>query len=491
MTIFLGTVRAKDENAYVLVKRNGDSVRAIFEGNVKPKIGSDIVGLSKGTENGIVRMELRNSVTEILLEGNVRIIPTTNRPDLTAKVLARVLEHSKTGVVRPGSGMSMERSPHSSDPDLKWAMDQFRQEADDRQIALNVIDMKSVTTSKWEPSSLRDFSLPADTERNGKTFSQLSAILKSGFHPTCSRTIEKHTGRNQTSINFVLPYSPVAGASGFARELSMMDRGHYPVIGMTTSESRRLSSLRQIARAFSHSALALKTHADVDASPRARHLSNSFSDAAATIAFIRAGGEPRVVEEFANLTEARLHFGTQSLAPVSEILEGATHLAIRAAADPMIFGRVRTEADIVRVAKMIASRTAFPAKAFSSNSIPKVLVDGGYEAAMRVSLDGDSPDRSVRDAITRTFAAETEALAGEFSSSELASARFVAFGRNNTPLGYEHVFDNAVKGLPTVEIVTGMSVAEVLSNPDSLADRIRKRHPSFEDAFVSDVPIFN
>lgn len=491
MTIFLGTVRARDEDAYVLVRRNGESVRAVFEGDVKPKIGSDVVGLSKGSDNGIVRMELRSSVTEILMEGNVRLIPTTNRPDLTAKILARVLERSKTGVIRPGNGMSMERSPHSKDPDLKWAMDQLREEADDRQIALNVIDMKSVTTSKWEPSSLRDFSLPADTERNGKTFSQLSAILKSGFHPTCSRTIEKHTGRNQTSINFVLPYSPVAGASGFAREISMMDRGHFPLVTMTTSDARRLSSLRQIARALSHSALALRTHADVDASSRARHLSNSFADAAASIAFIRGGGDPRVIEEFANLTAARLHFGTESFAPVSEILEGSTHLAIRSAADPAIFGKVRCQADIVRIAKMIANRTAFPAKSFDAPSIPQLLIDDGRDAAMKVSLDGDSPDRSVREAVSRAFSNETEALVEEFSSSELAAARFVAFGRNNTPLGYEDIFDNAVKGLPTVELATGVSVGQVLTSPDKLADRIRKRHPSFEDAFVSDAPIFS
>lgn len=491
MKIILGTVRAREGNTHVLVKRNGETVRAVFDGDQAPKLGSDVVGVDNGQKDGVVSMELRKNVTDILMDGNVRIIPATKRPDLTAMLLAKVLERSKTGVIRPGSGMSIERSPHSVDPDLNWAMNAFRDDADQRAIALNVIDMNAVTKAKWEPAALRELSLPADTARNGRTFTQLSDILKSGFHPTCSRTIEQHTGLKQISVNFVLPYSPVAGAAGFARELSLMDRGHYPLTTMSISDSRKLSSARQIARALSHSVLALKTHADVDASPRAKHRSNSFADAAAAMAFVLDGGSRQVIEDFANLLQARIHFGAEGMAAVSEVLEGATHLAVQAACDPKLLNKIKNRSDIVRVAKTIADKTAFPAKAFSADHIPQKLIDDAHDAARRVAIDGYNSDFESRKAIENAFRSETEKLVDEHSVSDLSASRFVMFGRNNAPLGFEHAFDEAVRGLPCVDITSGMTVSQMITNPSTLAERIKKRRPaSNEGVFEPDVPIF-
>ena len=270
-----------------------------------------------------------------------------------------------------------------------------------------------------------------------------------------------------------------------------MDRGHYPLTTMSISDSRKLSSARQIARALSHSVLALKTHADVDASPRARHRSNSFADAAAAMAFVMDGGSRQIIEDFANLLQARIHFGAEGMAPVSEVLEGATYLAVRAACDPKLLNKIKNRSDIVRVAKTIADRTAFPTKAFSADRIPQKLIDDAHDAAQRVSIDGYNCGREHRKSIENAFRSETEKLVSEHAGSNLAASRFVMFGRNNAPLGFEHAFDEAVKGLPSVDVTSGLTVSQLITDPGMLASRIKKRRPaSSEGVFEPDVPIF-
>jgi hypothetical protein len=452
--IIVGTVRGKNaDGSYVVVRRNGSPLNVFFKGT-SPMVGADIMGNTAADENGRVSLALQPTVLDAILAGHARIIPVSKRADLTVRVLAKILERHKSAVIKPGAGMSIERKPHSDDPDLFFAMEAFRPEAERLGIALNVIDVKAVTRSPWDMRQLQDFSLPADVEGSRRSKDELTKVLRSGFHPTCSRLVEHFTGTSGISINFVLPYSPFAGSIGFARDVAGMDIGVFPMCSMDISETRRLSSARQMALAIAHSRLSAGKgfQADIDSSPVTRHRSNCFADAAAALVFLSRGGRAGVVDEYALLREASLYFGfdTNTRELRAGVLENATHRALRAALNTP----VEPDEDIrslVTKAVRIAKTTALPGIRFTdSGAVSEQEMHGAVASANLIANDIRQAPMAEVDALSVKYRNDLEQLVAEHGDNGVSAYRLMTFGSVNVPDRMEHVFRSMIAPLGPV-----------------------------------------
>jgi len=401
------------------------------------------------------------------------------RPDLTARVLAKLLSRARSAVMAPGAGISIERMPVSSDPNLAWAMAAFQPEAERLSIALNVIDVQAVARAQWQQSSLRDLTLPADIEGSRRTMNDLTRLLRSGFHPECNRMVEQHTGNREISVNFVLPYSPFTGALGFARNVAMMDVGTFPDVSLTVSEARRLSSARHVALALAHNRLGAGAgiQADVEGSPRAAHMAACFADAAAALAFIADGGRPEAVAEYADLKEASLYYGYDMAADRLRegVLTEATHRAIRAAAARTSFEGASAK-EIVTEAVRIARRTALPAARFSMEERPLSSEAASAQAAAeRVGRDlRDASHQDVQE-MSEAYRRDLAFLVDEHRPNEAASARLVAFGAVHVPLRMDRVFDEETRSLPSHREKAVADISALVANRDRLANRIKAK----------------
>jgi len=480
-SLVIGTVRAFSNGRHIVVGRDGTAMHVLFDGEDKPKIGGDVVGLLRHDADGTARMTLKRSVTDAILEGRSRIFLAGTRPDLSARLLAKVLARSKTAVIAPGSGVSIERAPTTQDPDLDWAISTFRTEADRLSVALNVIDVQAVARAPWKAASLRELTLPADTEGNGRAMHDLSQLLRSGFHPDCNRMVEHISGLREISVNFVLPYSPFAGSTGFSRGIAAMDRGHFPLPALTISDARRLSSARYVALALAHSKLGAGANgqANVDQSRRASHMANCFADAAAVLAFVSSGGDVRVAEAYADLKESSLHFGRRAGRNTlhKDVLGEATHRSIRAALQPGVLARVSTARDIVAEAVKIARRTALPASRFHAEEDAPGEMESlsAATAARRISFNLRDASHADVQRVAETYRKELRELISLQGGSELAESRLVTFGGIHVPLRLSDVFDEETRGLSRPEAVIRKqeTVGGLLADRSRLARRIR------------------
>lgn len=475
--ITVGTVRGTRGGRHVLVRRDGTTIDVRFEGPIKPLVGGDVIGRISFNSVGEAVMTLKPSLSEALLEGNARIMTAGSNPELTARMLAKMLARSRSATIAPGVGSSIRRSPSSTDPDLAWAMSKFGPEADRMRIALNVIDVQKVARSVWQNSNLRDGSLPADIEGSQRSMNELVSLLRSGFHPACSRTIENYTGNREISVNFVLPYSPFAGASGFARQASRMDLGAVPVVTMTTAEARRLSSARTLALAMAHSGLSAGAgmQADVTQSPRAAHLANCFADAAAVLAFLSDGGRRQAAEEYISLKESSFYFGVAEDAETARpgVLVEATHNVMKAAMDADLPEGATMRA-VLSAATRLAKRHAFGIRRFEEDCerLTDAELDSGAAAANRVAVDlrDHSGQRNVGEC-EDAYRAELRELVDEYDGDPVASVRLLTFARMHTPHAFSSVFDEETAHISESGFAT--TVSEMMADRPRLADRLR------------------
>nr|WP_250808073.1 hypothetical protein [Neorhizobium tomejilense] len=445
--IIVGTVRGKNtDGSYVVVKRDGRPVNVFFQ-SAAPTVGSDIIGNVAVDNDGRSTMVLHPTVLDALLDGHAKIVPITKRADLTARVLAKMLERAKSAVFKPGGGMSIERMPHSDDPDVRWAMDNFRPEAERLGLALNVIDVKAVTRSPWDMKSLQNFSLPADIEGSRRSRDELTKILRSGFHPACSRIIERFTGQNEISVNFVIPYSPFAGAVGFARDAAQMTISAFPLCSMNISESRRLSSARQMAMALAHNRLTPGKgfQADLDTHPRVRHLSNSFADAAACLVFVARGGRPEVVEEYMLLKEASLFFGySEHRGGLNDgVLEKATHRSIRAAMEWYADNGSSDMSirELVTRAVRVAKASAYEGMRFTdASAITELELRGAVDAANLIGVDLPTASRTYLEQLSEKYRDDLDTLVEEHRRDPVSAQRLMNFGAVHVPDRMERLF---------------------------------------------------
>jgi hypothetical protein len=487
-TLVIGTVRASRNGSHVVALRGGGSLDVVFDGEATPKIGGDVIGMLRRGPDDVARMTLRRSITDALIDGNSKIAFPSIKNEMTARLLAKILARANTSMISPGVGLSIERHSKSNDPDLGWATSIFGEEANRMGIALNIIDVDAVSKSAWRSGALSDTILPADADGRGKVMHDLTRLLRSGFHPDCNRMIETFSGENEISVNFVLPYSPFAGAYGFCREISGMSRRHVPNIsGMSVSDARRISSARHLALGIAHARLGVDetNRFDVSQSRRATHMASCFADAAAVIAFLSSGGDRRVAELYADLKESSLLFGSEIGTNVMRpgILTEATHRAIRQAMKEDVIARATSPKAIVTEAVRIARRSAMPAARF--RNVSDVLTADEYEhsnaVAKRVTLDVASP--GVGKTVEDSYRSEIRSLVKQHSSSELAAHRLVTFGGMHAPLHLRSVFDDETSDLPRV----------VLKEAPSNARRgLGKRGPSAvteEMSLEFDLPI--
>lgn len=451
--LVIGTVRAVRNGRHIVVMRGGGAVDVVFDGETSPKIGGDVIGMLRSGTDGVARMTLRRSITDALIDGRSKIGFAGAKRDMTARLLGKILARSRTAMISPGNGVSIERSPKSIDPDLNWASSIFGEEADRLGVALNIIDVDAVSKSAWRNESLGDSILPADADGRSQVMNDLTRLLRSGFHPDCNRMIESFSGENEISVNFVLPYSPFAGTFGFCREVSKMSRRFIPDIGeMSLSDARRLSSARYLALGIAHARLGVgnSDRFDVSQSRRASHMAHCFADAAAVLAFLSAGGDRRVAETYANLKESSLIFGSEIGSNVLQpgVLVGATHRSIRQAMKDDALARATSTKAIMTEAVRIARRTAMPAARFR-NAVD-TLTDDEYSQSNAVAqrLILDVSNASVARAVETDYRNEIKTLVREHSSSDLSAYRLATFGGMHAPLHLMKVFDEEISCLP-------------------------------------------
>ena len=487
--ILVGTVRARRDNGrYVVVGRDGKVLDVVFEGKQEPLIGGDVIGRVKYNKVGEAVMALRKTLLETLLEGNVSITMLGTRPDLTARAIAKVLARSKSAMISPGKGSSIDRMSETNDPDLAWALGVFKPEADRSGVALNVIDVQKVARSVWDNAKLRDGTLPADIEGNKRSMGDLIRLLRSGFHPECSRMIESYTGKREISVNFILPYSPFIGATGFARQASGMDNSIMPTTTMTVSEARRIGSARTIALGLAHEKLISgKVQADVMQSRRSMHLANCFADAAAAMAFLSAGGRRQVVEEYADLKEASLFFGLDATEDVVRegVLVEATHKVIRKVLDADIPAGL-TSAEIVANARRLATKYALPFIRFNDDRdiVLPDEIDGAVKAANRIGIDLREHDEAVAPLCENVYRSELRSLVDEYSSDPATAQRLVTFGKLNIPAGMEDIFHEETAGLAPAEEETPASIVQMIGNRDRFIDRLKMARSRSDDGLI-------
>lgn len=490
--IVIGTVRAKKGDKYVVVTRDGSPVEVSFDDGRLPLIGGDIVGVFKPGPMGDLRLALKDNLVDAMLSTSTTIMIAGARPDLTARLLGKMLAKQKSAVIAPGSGMTIKRRPHSDDADLQWAISKFSPEADRLQVALNVIDVRKMSASVWQTSTLRDMSLPADIEGSRRSMYELTRVLRSGFHPEVSRMIEHVSGHQDISVNFVMPYSPFAGALGFARNTASMNSGYFPTVEFSISDARRLSSARMVAMAMAHKALGAgqSNVTNVDQSPRARHIASSFADAMCAIAYLLDGGDVATVETYADLRESSLCFGfdagTRRLR--NGILEDATHRSIRAVLTDFNAGRLSDSMDarqITERAVRIARRNASSAASFEPDhlGVSEQEMVSAVEAANRVAFDLRRASFADVEAFGEVYATEVRELVDEHGNDDRSASRMITFGANHAPLRMGDIFNRETRDLSTrfdpeaIKIELGGS-KEVTT---ALYDRIRSRRGDHTD----------
>lgn len=138
--LILGTVRGRiGGQRHTVALTDGSVLRVQFEGEVMPRIGADVIGILDDS-SGENRIELVPDVAKRMLKGKrTKIIPF-GRPDVTARMLAYLLDGTGPALIRPGVGGIIERTPIIKDPDLRWALSILEPEAARLGLALNVVD---------------------------------------------------------------------------------------------------------------------------------------------------------------------------------------------------------------------------------------------------------------------------------------------------------------------------------------------------------------
>lgn len=490
--IVVGTVRARKGDNYVVVTKDGSTVEANFAGGRQPLIGGDIIGVFQAGPTGALHLSLKDTLTDAMLSTSTTFMVAGARPDITARMLAKMLSRQKSAVLAPGAGMAIQRKPHSSDPDLQWALNILSPEADRLQVALNVIDVKSLTSNVWQSASIRDMALPADIEGNRRSMFELTSILRSGFHPECSRMMENVSGNRDISINFVMPYSPFLGSLGFARNVGAMNSNYFPTVDWTVSDARRLSSARMIGLAMAHKALSVSNdgQADVEQSSRSRHIANSFADALAALTFLRDGGDPKVIGEFADLREASLCFGYDAGQEqvTTSVLEDATHRSIKSVLKDYAAGKVSTDVDparLVAMAARTARKNAIASSSFEAGyaGVSMDEMDGAVEAANRVAFDLRHATHQEVGAFGAIYASDLKHLVNEHGDNDRSASRMITFGGNHIPHRMNEIFAAETRELSdrfdpeAVEVeLTG---SKTMAN--TLLDRIRLKRTEQAD----------
>lgn len=425
--LITGTVRARQGDRYVVVMPDESRITIRFEGSEVPQLGADVIGVVAETD-GEPHMRLVRDVTRMLLRGRTRM-SVAGRPDLTARLLARILEGTGPAAIKPGTGGLIERTPEIDDPDLAWALGFLDPEARKLGIALNAIDPMALAGSDWDERTLTENLLPADAAGEGAALLDLQKLIGAAFSPACRRTIE-HLGRGLAvaSVDFVMPFSPFSTGFSWSSEIGGAWQGQVPGAPLPGEDARRLCAFRELALAFAPRHLG---RVRVDAGV-GRHVEEAFADVASAIAFLRDGGDTVSVYRMARLREAALaRWDGLGDAPP------ATHLALGVILSLPSWQDARTAGDVLTMAAGIAKGNT-PTTAAKLERAHAKASDAG------IFVDLERSPRQLRELLARTYREDLEATVARIAGSPRALARMSRFGTLTAPLGFEDVFDEVL-----------------------------------------------
>lgn len=429
--LITGTVRARQGDRHLVVTRSGERMLVRLEGSEVPRLGVDLVGVLGEDDDGPV-LELVPDVTRMLLQGKARIIPI-GRPDVTARIIARLLMGAGPAAIRPGVGGTIERTPQIDDPDIKWALDILEPEARRAGVAFNVIDPIAMASSTWDDARLTEEVLPADVSGDTSALADLKRLLNDGMTPACRRTIEAiGRGVATPSVDFVLPYSPFATGFSWCADISQAARNELVAISIPGSDARRLSTFRELALAFAPRYLG-RTKAEAGCEG---HVEAAFVDVAAALALLRYSDRPLSPLRFQRLREAALARwdGHGSCPPATAAALGAV------AALGMSLG-ADTPDELFRTAASIARNNA-------PTTLKQLEEQRAAATARGVFIDLETAPPPFRTAVLELYRKDLQETASRLSGSERALGRMSKFGIYTVPLGLETAFDEVVRADP-------------------------------------------
>ncbi|WP_173050338.1 hypothetical protein [Bosea sp. ANAM02] len=428
--LILGTVRGRiGGQRHTVALTDGSVLRVQFEGEVMPRIGADVIGILDDS-SGENRIELVPDVAKRMLKGKrTKIIPF-GRPDVTARMLAYLLDGTGPALIRPGVGGIIERTPIIKDPDLRWALSILEPEAARLGLALNVVDPLALAAAAWTDRDLVDAVLPADASGERGALSDLKALMADAFQPACRRTLlGLGRGAKTPSVDFVIPYSPFLTGATFCARIGGAWHSEYAFPAISSDDARRLSSFREISLSFAARYLGtVSRNSEV-----ARHLEECFADAAATTAFLRSGGDPAAALRFAAFREAgAARWNKEGSCPPQ------TWSAIRAAVSAASSPDLLTTDDLLKHAASVALIHAPRGN--------EAILAGALNASDKDTfIDLETAGPHTKAALERHFQQEVAENVARLASHGNALARMAKFAPLIVPMGFEDAFEELVR----------------------------------------------
>lgn len=427
----VGTIRARKGDRHVVVLPDGRQVLMSLEGVAEPRIGADVIGsFDPDVEEPVLRIV--DNVTKFLLSRGARIA-VSGRSDVTATMLARLLEGTGLKAIKAGTGGIIERTPNVSDPDLAWALRHLEAEAAELGLGLNVVDPLSLAKGEWTDKRLRDEILPADAVGERDALSDLKRLIGEGFSPACRTTLfAMGRGAKVPSVDFILPFSPFATGLSFSRDVSRAARSEVPLTVLSGSAARRLSAFREIAKAFAKRYLGnVRGGQDI-----ADRMVDAFADTAAAIAYLNGGGDRQAIVNLARLRECGL--ARDPSAP-------ATHRALDAVLHLGGYLEARTASHVLTLAASIA-RSHGPIS-------PEAVAEMKATASDEVLVDIERVSGPLRSSIRDFYRQDCEEVAERLAGDGAALDRMARYGAFLVPLGLEDVYDDVLEanGAPETE----------------------------------------
>jgi hypothetical protein len=422
--LVVGTIRARRGERHDVRLADGSVIAVAFDGEASPEIGSDVVGLFDPEASGTHRLTLVHDVTRLIMSGRARIV-TGGRSDVTARMLARMTQNAGIGAITPGTGGIIERTPTVEDPDLNWALSQLAPEARRLGLGLNVIDPLALAKAPWEDRRLKEDLLPADAAGDLGALEDLRQIMAEGFTPSCRRTLfGLARGVPVPSVDFVLPYSPFETGHSFSARLAGAKRAELTRQVIDGPDARRLSSFREIARAFAPRHLGRLRGNQLVAS----HVEATFADVAAALAFLASGGQPSVIRNLATLRQAG--FSRSLQAPSS-------HQALQTVLSVGSFISTGGVGEILKNAASLAkSHTPGTEEAIEALRADTPEGDVLYNVRMLGLAD--------RERLAQAYADDCEDAVARVADVPVAMERMARFGIRTVPLGLDQAFDDVM-----------------------------------------------
>ena len=380
--LLVGTVRGRrGPDLVVRTRDGGEWVGPVTSPDGRPvPMGVDLIG--RPNPDGTLR--LVDDVAADVLRRGARIVPV-GRADVTARLLAAALDGAGSGVLSPGEGGVIDRTPRGVDPDVDFALGALAPLAERLGVAFNVVDPSGLASAPWDDGTFRDEILPADTENDPSGLAALRSTISRGLPPTLRTSVH---GRGVRSVDFIVPFSPFAVGQDVARDLSGATRDEICTVALSTSDARRFHTTRLCCMALADRYL-----------PNAgRHRREAFADVAAVTVMKAAGGGGATMLAVSRLREAglaRWHARGWGAPPP------ATHMALAAAyRSPVPRGDVTDVDALLKAARKVALAAPVDDEAvadLANRSRGDVVVDASaapdevvdrYEVSLERMLDG-------------------------------------------------------------------------------------------------------